>query len=78
MAEAAAQVFGYGRPGFVIIVLVMLGVGSWLGELILGAVNKGQVANMLRTATTIVAILSVVAVAWQLLKKFFDFTTGVM
>jgi len=78
MAEAAREVFGPGKPGFVIIILVMLGVGSWLGELILGAVNKGQVAGMLRTATTIVAILAVVAVAWQLLKKFFDFTTGVM
>jgi len=78
MAEAAKQVFGYGQPGFVIITLVMLGVGSWLGELILGAVNKGQVAGMVRTATTIVAILAVVVVAWQLLKKFFDFTTGAM
>lgn len=78
MAEAARNVFGIGQPGFVIIVLVMLGVGSWLGELILGALNKGQVAGMVRTATTIVAILAVVGVAWQLLKKFFDFTTGTM
>ena len=78
MAEAARNVFGFGQPGFVIIVLVMLGVGSWLGEMILGAVNKAQVAGMVRTATTIVAILSVVGVAWQLLKKFFDFTTGSM
>ncbi|HBV85740.1 MAG TPA: hypothetical protein DEF42_03575 [Desulfosporosinus sp.] len=78
MAEAAVQVFGFGRPGFVIIVLVMLGVGSWLGELILGAVNKGQIGAMLKTVTTIVAILSMLTVAWQLLEKFFDFTSGKM
>ena len=78
MIEAAKHVFGFGQPGFVIIVLVMLGVGSWLGEMILGAVNKAQIGGMVRTATTIVAILAVIGVAWQLLKKFFDFTTGAM
>ncbi len=78
MAEAARNVFGFGQPGFVIISLVMLGVGAWLGEMILGAVNKGQVAGMVRTGTTIVAILAVIDVAWKLLKKFFDFTVGTM
>lgn len=76
MAEAAIRAFGPGSPGFVILLLVMLGVGSWLGEMITTAVGKGQISAMIRTATTIAAILSVVAVAWQLIDKFFKFTSG--
>jgi len=78
MGEAAKQVFGIGQPGFVIISLVTLGVGSWLGEMITTAVGKGQISAMIRTGTTIAAILSVVAVAWTLLSKFYNFTQGVM
>lgn len=78
MAEAARQAFGPSSPGFVIILLVMLGVGSWLAEMITSAIGKGQISAMIRTGTLIAAILSVVSVAWKLLVKFFDFTTGVM
>lgn len=78
MGAAAAAAFGPSAPGFVIVILVMLGVGSWLAEMITSAVGKGQISAMIRTATTIVAILAVVAVAWQLLTKFFDFTVGKM
>lgn len=76
MAEAAARAFGPSSPGFVIILLVMLAVGSWLGEMITSAIGKGQITAMIRTGTLIAAILSVIAVAWQLLSKFFDFTSG--
>jgi uncharacterized membrane protein YdbT with pleckstrin-like domain len=78
MAEAAVRAFGPTSPGFVIVLLVMLGVGSWLGEMITSAVGKGQISAMIRTGTTIAAILAVVSVAWQLLTKFFDFTAGKM
>lgn len=78
MVEAAKQAFGPSSPGFVILLLVMLGVGSWLGEMITSAVGKGQISAMIRTGTTIAAILAVVSVAWQLLTKFFDFTVGKM
>ncbi|EGW36437.1 hypothetical protein [Desulfosporosinus sp. OT] len=78
MAQAAAAAFGPNAPGFVIVILVMLGVGSWLAEMITSAVGKGQISAMIRTGTTIAAILAVVAVAWQLLTKFFDFTVGKM
>jgi len=56
----------------------MLGVGSWLAEMITGAIGKGQISGMIKTATTIAAILCVISVAWQLLIKFFDFTVGKM
>ena len=78
MGAAASAAFGPSSPGFVIIILVMLGVGSWLAEMITGAIGKGQISGMIRTGTTIAAILAVIKVAWELLKKFFDFTTGVM
>ncbi|MDP4158362.1 MAG: hypothetical protein Q8911_01175 [Bacillota bacterium] len=76
MVQAAGAAFGPSSPGFVILILVMLGVGSWLAEMITGAVGKGQISTMIKTATTIAAILCVVEVAWQLLSKFFEFTAG--
>ncbi|WP_041272375.1 hypothetical protein [Desulfitobacterium hafniense] len=76
MGAAAAQVFGPSSPGFIILSLVLLAVVSWLGELIAGAVNKGQIAMMIRTGTTIVAILMVLGVAIQLLSKFFALAAG--
>jgi uncharacterized membrane protein YdbT with pleckstrin-like domain len=76
MQEAALRAFGPSAPGFVILVLVMLAVGSWLGEMITSTINKGQFANMIRTGSLIAAILSVIVVAWQLLDKFFMFTSG--
>ena len=78
MGTVAIEVFGPGKPGFVIVVLVTLGVGSWLGEMITTAIGKGQISAMIRTGTTIAAILAVVAVAWTLLSKFYSFTTGSM
>jgi uncharacterized membrane protein YdbT with pleckstrin-like domain len=76
MAEAAVRAFGPSAPGFVIVVLVMLAVGSWLGEMISTAVGKGQITALIRTGSYIVAILAVVSVAWQLISKFFAFTSG--
>jgi uncharacterized membrane protein YdbT with pleckstrin-like domain len=78
MGAAAAQVFGPSKPGFVIVLLVVLAVGSWLGEMITSAIGKGQISAMIRTGTLIAAILAVISVAWQLLAKFFDFTAGKM
>lgn len=78
MGAAALQVFGPSSPGFVIIVLVVLAIGSWLGEMIATAVGKSNISTMIRTGTQIAAILSVVAVAWKLLNIFFDFTQGKM
>lgn len=78
MGEAARQVFGPSSPGFVIIVLVTLAVGSWLGEMITSAIGKGQISAMIRTGTLIAAILSVVMVAWKLLTIFYNFTQGKM
>jgi uncharacterized membrane protein YdbT with pleckstrin-like domain len=78
MGAAAGAAFGPSSPGFVILVLVMLGVGSWLAEMITSAFGKGQISAMIRTSTTIAAILCVVAVAWQLISKFFDFAAGKM
>lgn len=76
MAEAAVRAFGPSSPGFVIVLLVVLAVGSWLGEMITGAIGKGQFSAMIRTGSLIAAILAVIGVAWQLLSKFFAFTTG--
>ena len=76
MGEAARQVFGFGQPGFVIVTLVVLGVGSWLGEMVTNAIGKGQISAMIRTGTQIAAILTVISVAWTLLTKFFDFTVA--
>ena len=76
MAEAALKVFGPSSPGFVVIALVMLAVGSWLGEMITSAVGKGQITAMIRTGSLIASILLVIGVAWQLLSKFFSFTSG--
>lgn len=76
MAQAAAQAFGPNSPGFVILLLLMLAVGSWLAEMIAGAINKGQFAAMIRTGSLIAAIISVVTVAWKLLTLFFNFTQG--
>jgi len=78
MVTAAGAAFGPSSPGFVILILVMLGVGSWLAEMITGAIGKGHISAMIKTATTIAAILCVISVAWQLLTKFFDFTVGKM
>ncbi|MHB8077403.1 MAG: hypothetical protein ACYDGZ_27150 [Desulfosporosinus fructosivorans] len=76
MAEAATRAFGPSSPGFVIILLVMLAVGSWLGEMITSSIGKGQFSAMIRTGSLIAAILAVITVAWQLLSKFFAFTAG--
>ncbi|EGW39067.1 hypothetical protein [Desulfosporosinus sp. OT] len=76
MGAAAVAAFGPSSPGFVIIVLVMLGVGSWLAEMITSSVGKGQISAMIRTGSLIAAIISVVTVAWKLLSLFFNFTQG--
>ena len=76
MGAAAAAAFGPNSPGFVIIVLVFLGVGSWLAEMITRAVGKGQISSMISTGSLIAAIISVVMVAWKLLNLFFNFTQG--
>lgn len=78
MGAAASQVFGTSAPGFVIITLVVLAVGAWLGEMITSAIGKAQFAAMIRTGSYIAAILSVIAVAWKLLTIFFNFTQGIM
>lgn len=78
MGSAALQVFGPSQPGFVIIVLVVLAVGSWLGEMITTAIGKGQISAMIRVGTQIASILAVIAVAWKLLNIFFNFTQGKM
>ncbi|KKQ05066.1 MAG: hypothetical protein US15_C0036G0013 [Candidatus Moranbacteria bacterium GW2011_GWF1_36_4] len=78
MGEAAKQAFGPSSPGFVIILLVMLGVGSYLGEMITTAIGKGQISAMIRTGTLFSAILAVVSVVWKLLTIFFNFTQGKM
>ena len=76
MAEAAAKVFGPGSPGFVILGLVLLAVVSWVGEWIASAVNKGQLAAMIKTASLIVGVLFVLGVAVELLGKFFALASG--
>ncbi|MDQ7094282.1 hypothetical protein REC12_11845 [Desulfosporosinus sp. PR] len=76
MGAAAAAAFGPSSPGFVIVVLVMLGVGSWLAEMITTSIGKGQISAMIRTGSLIAAIISVVMVAWKLLNLFFNFTQG--
>lgn len=78
MGTAALQAFGPSSPGFVVVLLVVLAVGSWLGETITSAIGKGQFASMIRTGSLIAAIISVVAVAWKLLNIFFRFTQGKM
>ncbi|MDR3586313.1 MAG: hypothetical protein P4L59_13485 [Desulfosporosinus sp.] len=76
MGAAAVAAFGPSAPGFVIVILVMLGVGSWLAEMITSAVGKGQISAMIRTGSLIAAIIAVVTVAWKLLNLFFNFTQG--
>lgn len=78
MGAAAAEVFGPSKPGFVIVILVVLAVGSWLGEMITSAIGKGQISAMIRTGTLIAAILALISVAWKLLTIFFSFTQGKM
>lgn len=78
MGEAAIQVFGPSSPGFVIIALVVLAVGSWLGQMISTAVGNGQITGLIRTGTLIAALLAVITVAWKLLNIFFNFTQGKM
>jgi len=78
MMEAAKQVFGPSQPGFIIVLLVTLAVGSWLGEMITTAIGKGQISAMIRTGTQIASILAVVALAWKLLNIFYNFTQGKM
>jgi hypothetical protein len=76
MAQAAAQAFGVGQPGFVILLLLVYAIASWLAELIAGAVNKPNIGAMIKTASYIAAIIAVVQVTWQLLTLFFNFTQG--
>lgn len=78
MGDAAREIFGIGKPGFVIIVLVVLAIGSWIAELITTAINKAQITAMIRTGTQIASILAVIGVAWKLLTIFFNFTQGKM
>ena len=76
MAEAAVKAFGPSSPGFVILLIVMLGVGSWLGELIMSTIGKGQFAAMIRVGGYAAAILAAISVVWMLLSKFFAFASG--
>ncbi len=76
MAEAALRAFGPSSPGFVILLIVMLGVGSWLGEMIMSAIGKGQFSAMIRVGGYAAAILAVVGVVWALLSKFFALAAG--
>lgn len=78
MMEAAKQVFGPSQPGFIIVLLVTLAVGSWLAEMITTAIGKGQITTMIKTGTQIASILIVVALAWKLLNIFYNFTQGKM
>ncbi len=78
MMEAAKQVFGPSQPGFIIVLLVTLAVGSWLAEMITTAIGKGQITTMIKTGTQIASILVVVALAWKLLNIFYNFTQGKM
>jgi hypothetical protein len=76
MAEAAKIAFGPSSPGFVILLLVLMAVTSWLGEMISSAIGKGQISAMIRTASLIASILMVVGIAFQLLSKFFALASG--
>ena len=78
MMEAAKQVFGPSQPGFIIVLLVTLAVGSWLAEMITTAIGKGQITTMIKTGTQIASILVVVTLAWKLLNIFYNFTQGKM
>lgn len=75
---AALQAFGPSSPGFVIVILVVLAVGSWLGEMITTAIGKGQFSAMIKTGSYIAAIITVIGVAWKLLALFFNFVNGKM
>lgn len=78
MMEAAKQVFGPSQPGFIIILLVWLAIGGWLGEMIASVIGNGQSKALIRTGTQVSSILAVVTLFWKLLNIFFNFTQGKM
>ena len=68
LTAAASAVFSPGKPGFVVISLMMVAVVSWLAEFLASTVGKGQIASMIRVGGTFAAIILVGNALWSVLK----------
>lgn len=78
MGAVALEVFGPSKPGFIIVALVFLAVGGWLGEMITGAMGNGRTSAKIKIGVEIASILTIIAIFWKLLTIFFNFTQGKM
>lgn len=78
MGAIAAETFGVGKPGSIIIILVLIVVACWLAEIIATATGYGHYVRTIRTASIIIGALNIVGLLWKLLKIFFDLTQGKM
>jgi hypothetical protein len=67
MVALAAQLFK--GPAAMVPLILMLGVGGWVGEYILQAIGKGREAQMLKLVITFLCIAMVIKSVWDVLNQ---------
>lgn len=73
ITNIAAQTFGPGGPGVVIISLLLIALIGWLAGYIAQAVGKGQIAGMIHIVTVFSCITIVANTAWGALSALGHF-----
>lgn len=68
-AALVKATFGFGTPGSVLVVLMMIAVVTWGAKYIASTVGSGRIAAMIETSSLFVAILSTLYVAILAIKK---------
>ena len=67
LRNTMANTFGWGGVGNKIVILMVIAVGSWVAEMVAGAVGKGNFCAVIKIVATFLAIILVIGVALDLL-----------
>jgi hypothetical protein len=67
LTKIAAETFAFGGPGAILFQLMLIGVVSWLLAYVCAAVNKGQIADMIRVVSLFLGIGMITAEALKVI-----------
>jgi len=67
LRKTLANTFGWGGVGNKIVILMVIAVGSWVAEMVAGAIGKGNFCAVIKIVATFLAIILVIGVALDLL-----------
>jgi len=56
LTSVAPQIFGFGKPGFPLILLACLGLASYFLKLVVGALGEGSIVGIMAVAVVFIAI----------------------